>query len=297
MNGRMKVMIAYDGSVYADDAIDGLRRAGITQDAETLIVTVVEPSVVNPPISEFDLQSLVSRRAAAVLRRAKAHKERVIEDAKDSAAKVADHLRAQFSEWKTGYEVLQGKPADELLQKADEWQPDLIVVGSQGRGAIGRFFLGSVSKKVAEEANCSVRVVHRGIEKTIDEATKILGGASNLTDAERIIRAIGGRVWSGETEMRLIAVDDGVTPGRVSAVYPYAEEIFELAAAPLVAVGLKVSIDLKSGNLKDVLLAEAENCEADSIFVTANGASDETALNETLSGLITSARCTVEIVR
>jgi Universal stress protein family len=39
-------------------------------------------------------------------------------------------------------------PADAPMERATNWGTDLIVVGSQGRSAIGRLILGSVSRKV-----------------------------------------------------------------------------------------------------------------------------------------------------
>ena len=293
----MKVMIAYDGSSYADAAIDDLRRAGLPREVEAVVVSVADSVASRPPISEFDLQSLASSRAGAVLRGAKAHAQRVIEETKGTAAKAARRLRSQFPEWEIESEALRGDAADALLRKAAEWQPDLIVVGSQGKGAVKRFFLGSVSKKIAEEANCAVRVARGGFEKDANARTEIVAGAKSLPDVERVIRAIGRRVWSGEIEVRLIAVDDGVSSGRVSAVYPEAKAIFEQSAESLVAVGLKVSVDIRSGTLKSVLLEDAENCRADSIFVVAGGASDESDLGEAATSLITDAKCTVEIVR
>jgi nucleotide-binding universal stress UspA family protein len=295
MNERMKVMIAYDGSAHADAAIDDLRRAGLPRDAEVLVVSVAD-SATSPAISEFDLHSLASRRVDAVLRRAKTYMRQVVEETEHLAANAADRLRSQFPEWKVGSEVLQGKPADQLLQKAAEWKPDLIVVGSHGRSAIGRFFLGSVSKKIAEEADCAVRVARRGFERTDGEPIKIIAGASSLTDAERVIKAIGRRVWTGATKVRLIAVDDGVSAGRVSAVYPYAARIFDQSAESLADFGLQVSVDVKSGNPKTVLLEEAENWKADSIFIVASGAASESEFDETANGLLTSAKCTVEVV-
>ncbi len=53
----------------------------------------------------------------------------------------------------------EGDPADEILLVANEIKPDIIVVGSKGKGKISRFFLGSVSRKIAELAKCSVFVV------------------------------------------------------------------------------------------------------------------------------------------
>jgi nucleotide-binding universal stress UspA family protein len=292
MNERMKLMIAYDGTVYADAAIDDLRRAGLARDAEALIVTVVEPSAVNPPVSEFDLHSLATRRAEAALSRAKAHSKRIFEEAEALTAKAAHRLRSQFPEWKIAHEVLHGKPAGELLEKAAAWKPDLIVAGSQGRSAIGRFFLGSVSKKIAEEAKCPVRIARRIFEKASGEPVKILAGARGLPDAEPVIKTICGRNWPVGTDVLFIAAEDGRGPGQISAVRSYAAETFERNGG-----GFNVSIDIKNGDLKDALLAEAENVRADSIFIAAAVAGGENGLDETAAGLITGARCTVEIVR
>ncbi|MCV4785306.1 universal stress protein, partial [Escherichia coli] len=55
-------------------------------------------------------------------------------------------------------EACADSPAWGIIKRADEWQPDLIVVGSHGRTAIERFVLGSVSQKVLYEARCSVRI-------------------------------------------------------------------------------------------------------------------------------------------
>ena len=71
----------------------------------------------------------------------------------DSAGKL---LRA-------GYRFEQvprlGNPADEIRKVAETHEADLIVTGATGLGAIGRFFLGSVSTRVVQHATCSVLVV------------------------------------------------------------------------------------------------------------------------------------------
>lgn len=293
----MRVMIAYDGTDYAAAAIDDLRRAGLAHATKVIIVSVVDALASNPPISEFDLQSLASRRVEAVLSKVNFHRKSIIREAEESAAKAVKRLRAQFPEWEIAGEVLQGTPAVELLQKAREWNADLIVVGSHGRGAIGRFFLGSVSKKIAEEAICSVRIARRNFKKDSAAPTKIIVGANSLQDVEQVVREVGRYALSNQTEVRLIKVDDGVSAGRVSVVYPYAAAIIEQSVDELRAAGLAVSIDIKSGDLKTILLEEAENWEADSIFVVADGANDESGLSRTAAGLIKDANRTVEIVR
>jgi len=53
----------------------------------------------------------------------------------------------------------EGNPKDKILDEAESWGVDLIVVGSHGYGAIKRLFLGSVSLAVAANATCSVEIV------------------------------------------------------------------------------------------------------------------------------------------
>jgi len=53
----------------------------------------------------------------------------------------------------------EGHPKDKILDEAEQWGADLIVVGSHGYGAVRRLFLGSVSLAVAINAPCSVEIV------------------------------------------------------------------------------------------------------------------------------------------
>ena len=50
-------------------------------------------------------------------------------------------------------------PAHAIVDAAEEWQADLIVLGSHGRRGFDRLVLGSVSESVAMHAHCSVEVV------------------------------------------------------------------------------------------------------------------------------------------
>lgn len=55
--------------------------------------------------------------------------------------------------------VVYGDPAEELIHFAREKNCDVIVIGSSGKGAVKRTLLGSVSTKVALQAQCSVYIV------------------------------------------------------------------------------------------------------------------------------------------
>ncbi len=55
--------------------------------------------------------------------------------------------------------MLEGDPADQIVQYARGAGMDLIVMGTQGRTGVERLLLGSVAEKVLREATCSVLVV------------------------------------------------------------------------------------------------------------------------------------------
>lgn len=53
----------------------------------------------------------------------------------------------------------EGDPATAILQVAQELGCDLIVMGTHGRGGLGRLLMGSVADKVVREAPCLVLTV------------------------------------------------------------------------------------------------------------------------------------------
>lgn len=65
--------------------------------------------------------------------------------------------------------VRVGDPVAEILREANEWEADLVVVGTHGYSGFKRLFYGSVAETVVKCAPCSVEVVKR------TEAVKVGG--------------------------------------------------------------------------------------------------------------------------
>ena len=55
--------------------------------------------------------------------------------------------------------LVEGRPADKIIEVSQQGKYDLIVIGSRGLGGIKEFFLGSVSDRVADEASCPVLII------------------------------------------------------------------------------------------------------------------------------------------
>lgn len=303
MNHFMKVLIGYDGSDYSNNALDDLLRAGLPAAGAALVVTVadrVKSSI--PDDSDLDaLGTLVaSRLVEKTVTLARRQAAKVYEKARELAKEGASRAQSALPGWQIAYQPLMGSPATELLQKAADWEADLIVAGSHGRSAVGRFFLGSVSQRIARQAACSVRIVHSKTQRNDDGALRLIAGVNNSPETERVIQVVAQRQWAADSKIRLISVDDGVSAKRISAVLPSAERMFERAEERLAAAGLAVSVEIKCGDIAAVLLDEARRWNADSLFVPAKGLSDsapETEIDEAASALAVDARCPVEIVR
>jgi nucleotide-binding universal stress UspA family protein len=77
--------------------------------------------------------------------------------AESLVSKTAELLRSKGL--KASGAVEQGDAKSKILDAANDWRADLIVLGSHGRKGLDRFLLGSVSEAVARHAHCSVEIV------------------------------------------------------------------------------------------------------------------------------------------
>jgi nucleotide-binding universal stress UspA family protein len=312
----MKLLVGYDGSDGADAMLRDLQKAGLPHEAEALIISVADvmmaPAMSN---SEFFAQSLTSRRVAAGLMQAQKQTERIFLEAKAFSAKASERVRSYFPGWDVRAEVLAGQPAYELIRKADEWKPDLVVVGSHGHSALGRFILGSVSKKVVTDSSHSVRVTKGTVENDARTPPRLVIGVNGSVEAEQAVRAVGRRSWPDGTEVRIVAVDDGTSPARIARVLSITEALIsdqdqgtalaayrmvEWAENELSVIGLNVSVTLDNGDPQRVLLHEAEKWNADSIFVggrSFSNAFERFRLGSVATALVTKAHCSVEVAR
>lgn len=311
----MKILIAYDGSESADKGIDNLSRAGLPVEADALVVSVAEVWLPPPP---RDFDDTFPLQIPAGLKRVRAHAAKIVKDAQELAERGSNRLQHLFPRWTVSQEALNGSPAHELLNRAREWQPHLVVVGSHGRTALGRFVLGSVSQKVLTEAQTSVRVA-RQTTGTGASAARIVVGVDGSMGAQEAVRAVATRRWMPGSEVRVLVADDLLMANSVYRLIPpvnefvddvnkserteaerIAEEAVRMLRTELDDKSVTVSSEVVTGDPKQVLVRHAEEFGADCIFTGATGFSNpiERFLVGSVSAAVAArAHCSVEVVR
>lgn len=70
-----------------------------------------------------------------------------------------EQLKPDDAQVRVTHSLLRGDSADEIVRLADEAKADLIVMGTHGRGGLGRLLMGSVAEGVMRKATCPVVTV------------------------------------------------------------------------------------------------------------------------------------------
>ena len=152
----MKILLAIDGSPCSDAAIEEIARRPWPDGSFVKVLTAFElPAPPTPeawalPLNYFEeMDSALRKQAQNIVDRA--------------INKLKTRLNKTVSIDAT---IVPGPPRTMILDEAESWGADLIVMGSHGYRVWERFLLGSVSQAVVSHAKCSVEVVRcRAVEK------------------------------------------------------------------------------------------------------------------------------------
>src|SRR4051812_33217776 len=125
----MKVLIGYDGSSFADAAIDDLQRAGLPADSQALVLTVADVWPTLPPMYRDSLTPGPTELTFAVADAAKQMIQTAQDEAKELAKKARARVAALFPTWTVDCEALSDSPASALTERAQAWGADLVVIG------------------------------------------------------------------------------------------------------------------------------------------------------------------------
>lgn len=135
------ILLAVDGSEHALHAAETAANLARSMNSEILrIVVAFEP--VPPYLGEPNLQIAISARMKEA--------ETILQKAIDAVGDILGEIHT---------EILEGVPAEAILDVANTRNSDLIVMGSRGLGRLAGALLGSQSQKVVRHATCPVLIV------------------------------------------------------------------------------------------------------------------------------------------
>ena len=279
-----RLLIAYDGSPCSDAALEDLKRAGLPKQLEAVVLTVADLVFV-PPNEQLTADEIVSPGAAVMVAGLQHHVHEVLKQTQETAERGADHVKREFPEWTVSSRAEGDAPAWSVIKTAASLTADLIVVGAHRHSSVGgRLIMGSVSQRVLYEAGCSVRVA-RCSKQQHEGPVRVVVGFDGSTESVAAIDAVIARAWPAGSEVRVVTAGNAVA---------FAEQQEKLRAA-----GLSDSEVIRQGDPARVIIHEAEEWGADSIFL---GTRNLHGLQHLLRGSVASevaaeAQCSVEVVR
>jgi nucleotide-binding universal stress UspA family protein len=315
MNRKMKILIAYDGSSHADVAIDDLRRAGLPREADAVVISVADVWMAPAPAGDESIQPPLDEQTGARAQGVGRRATKAVEEAQGLAQAASQRVLNYFPSWDVRTEVRSGSPSRELITKADEWQADLLVVGSQGRSALGRLLLGSVSQKVLAEANCSVHVARGGIREP-EAPVRVIVGVDGSVYSDAAVNEVARRRWPEGSVVKVISVvrlpftPTEETRSLPDSYYSQMEKAETEKARAAVTKSVDrlqksdaarpvIESDVTLGDAREVILDQAAQSGADLIVLGSRGLGGfkRFLLGSVAQGVAAYAPCSVEVIR
>lgn len=144
---KLRILVGVDGSAESDAAVAWATHEAVMRGVPLTLLHVVAPVVVGWPVGPLytEMPEWQKDNAEEVMARAR--------------STVADTV-AGSKEPEVQVETCYANAVPALI--AASAQANMLVVGSQGVGALGRLLLGSVSSALIQHAHCPVAVVRCG---------------------------------------------------------------------------------------------------------------------------------------
>jgi nucleotide-binding universal stress UspA family protein len=147
-NQIQKILIAVEDSQYSERAtsygVDLAKKLG----AEIALLHVNEVPVATPYVAD------------PLLNEPPIMMPEMVHAQEDASKKLLNNIAESIGEELTVYTFHKmGHPKDEILLTADEWNADIIILGTHGRTGFDHFLSGSVAEKVVRRAKCPVLII------------------------------------------------------------------------------------------------------------------------------------------
>ncbi len=152
----MKILLATDGTPESSAAVESINKLALSAGDEIKVVCIVDMAL---PLT-VDIYGGFVPDTAELENTAKENARKVVETTAETLKNSTGAKGVVVSS-----ELLFGSPDRRIVESAEDWGADLIIVGSHGYGRWERMLLGSVSDSVIRHAPCSVLVVRNRKEE------------------------------------------------------------------------------------------------------------------------------------
>ena len=154
MSSKMltKILVPYDGSKFSIKALTRAMELAHNLDSEIFLFSVVNMGYISPP----GLLGLIkSKKEKTAIKKWSKSIELDTEKMLKNATKKCESKGITVS-----FRIEHGDVADKILDFAKRRKISLIVIGSNGLHGIGKLkTLGSVSRRISENAKCPVLLI------------------------------------------------------------------------------------------------------------------------------------------
>ncbi len=293
----MKILISYDGSEYANAALKDMLRAGLPTEAQAVVMSIPKSSFPAPDGARNGngkAPELASHSPAA-------YSEEEIEATAAMAKQASEMIRENFPAWEVRADLAVGSAVRTVAKKVSQWNPNLIILGLQAGAENGRKRFGGVSRRIAVEAKCSVRVA-RGFNDKTEEAPRVLLCVDGSPYTEAAVQTVAARDWPKGTEVRILTVVDPFDysiPEFVAKALEQAKALHRIVAAEFHHSPAFTSSAVRAGDPKKVILTEVAEWEPDSIFLAPHRINRfrRFLMGGVAGTVMTHANCAVELVK
>lgn len=144
-----KILIAIEESKYSEHAATYGFELALKLGAEVALVHINDIQTNTPYLAD----PLLNEQAMMPM-------PEMVQIQEDATKKLFDRIADPYLEKITIYTFQKiGNTRDEILNTADEWNADMIIVGTHGRTGFDHFISGSVAEKVVRKSKCPVLVI------------------------------------------------------------------------------------------------------------------------------------------
>lgn len=259
----MKVLIATDGSAYAETAAKLLARLPHAEPLELIVVAVNQRHEFLGPSRYMEWMDRSYWIEQSRLRKACENIEQIFQ-----GADVSIHSL-----------VIEGHAAQAIVRESQLRNVDLVVIGAVGHSTLDRTLLGSISDFVATHADCSVLVVRPATLEKAESTINICVAYDDSRSCRHALEELSEFRWEHNSRFDVLSV--------MSIPFSYSEipieidlqatqqhimEVMERGIGPLRQLSSNVHLQVaESSHVGDAIVKFANKMETDIIILGSSG--------------------------